>query len=158
MSGDFQVAADGSIKHPLYRDLRVAALPFDSVRARLGAFLARYESDPQFVVEPLFRVAVGGEVRRPDLYTLPIETTIGQALALAGGVTDRGQLEHVTLVRNGRSETVDLSRPEAGAATKVIQSGDEILVGRSRSILRDAVAPVAAIVAASAALLNVFRR
>src|SRR5512142_2074122 len=100
MSGDFQVAADGSVKHPLYRDLKVAGLSMEKVQANLRNLLASYEADPQFLVEPLFRVAVAGEVRKPDLYTLPLETTIGQAVALAGGATERGRLDRVKLIRD----------------------------------------------------------
>ncbi len=158
LSGDFQVAADGSVKHPLYRDLRVAGVPMDSVQARLGRLLSGYESDPQFLVEPLFRVAVGGEVRKPDLYTLPSETTIGAALALAGGVTERGKLNRVTLIREGHQELLDLSRPETGAASRAIRSGDQILVGRSTALLRDYVGPVASVLAAAGVLLNAVRR
>jgi protein involved in polysaccharide export with SLBB domain len=158
LSGDFQVAADGTVKHPLYRELRVTGVPMDSVQARLRLLLAGYESDPQFLVEPLFRVAVAGEVRKPDLYTLPMETTIAQALAMAGGATERGKLDHVKLIRDSREELLDLSRPETGAASRTIRSGDQILVGRSGNILRDYVGPFASILAASGVLLNVLTR
>src|SRR5688572_5924286 len=57
MSGDFIVGPDGTITHPLYRSVRVAGIPFSTAEANVRNFLARFEQDPQFVVEPLVRVA-----------------------------------------------------------------------------------------------------
>src|SRR3954464_11599814 len=64
-SGDFVVAPDGTITHPLFRSVRVAGLPFATAEANLRTFLGQYEENPQFVMEPLIRVAVSGEVPRP---------------------------------------------------------------------------------------------
>src|SRR4051812_15189440 len=49
MSGDFIVAPDGSITHPLYRSVRVGGVPFATAEANVRTFLARFEQDPQFV-------------------------------------------------------------------------------------------------------------
>src|SRR5438105_2451010 len=50
MSGEFVVGADGSILHPLYRTIRVANLPLSTVEDRVRTFLARFESNPEFVL------------------------------------------------------------------------------------------------------------
>src|SRR5688572_27242384 len=68
LSGDFLIAADGTVSHPLYRDVRVTGIPMAAVESRLRDFLATLEAKPQFVVEPLLRVAVSGEVRQPNMY------------------------------------------------------------------------------------------
>ena len=74
-SGDFVVAPDGSITHPLYRSVRVAGVPFATAEANLRRFLSGFEENPQFVMEPLIRVAVSGEVTRPTVFATRPETT-----------------------------------------------------------------------------------
>src|SRR5205814_4955267 len=53
LSGDFPIAADGSITHPLYRELKVAGVPLPTVEQQVRTFLSRYESNPSFVLFPL---------------------------------------------------------------------------------------------------------
>ncbi len=64
-SGDFVVAPDGSITHPLYRGVKVAAMPFATAEANVRQFLSGFEENPQFVMEPLIRVAVVGRGSAP---------------------------------------------------------------------------------------------
>src|SRR5688572_21855350 len=71
LSGDFTVAQDGSLNHPLYRQVRVMDVPSAQVEERLRNFLASYEANPQVVVQPYYKVAVAGSVMRPDIYDLP---------------------------------------------------------------------------------------
>src|SRR6266853_2012781 len=56
LSGDFVIGPDGTITHPLYRTVKVAGLPMSTIEANLGRFLSTYQSNPQFVIEPLVRV------------------------------------------------------------------------------------------------------
>ena len=153
-SGDFPVAPDGSITHPLYRELKVAGLPFNAVEDVLRNFLSRFEANPSFVVSPLLRVFVGGEVRLPSVYTLPPRTTVAQAVAQAGGATERGRLDQVRVRRQDNVVVVDLTRPD-GAVPPEIHSGDQIIVGRSRSFLRDYLGPASSVIAALAAVSSV---
>ena len=75
LSGDFVIAPDGSITHPLYRSVKIAGLPFARAESNLRTFLAQYEDNPQFVMEPLIRVAVSGEVTRPSVFATRPEAT-----------------------------------------------------------------------------------
>ena len=52
-SGDFVIAPDGSVSHPLYRSVRVAGVPFATAEANIRRFLSGFEENPQFVMEPL---------------------------------------------------------------------------------------------------------
>ena len=131
LSGEIVVAPDGSLQHPLYREVRIGGLTRSDAEARVREVLLRYENAPQFVVEPLARVSVMGEVRSPNLYSMQLATTVAQAVALAGGTTDRSSGKAV-LVREGRRQKIDLRRAEKGAAAVVVQSRDEIIVERSR--------------------------
>src|SRR6185503_9276044 len=62
MSCDCTVAGNGTIIHPLYREVQVIGVPLSTVEDRLRTFLARYEQNPQFVIQPLVKIVVGGEV------------------------------------------------------------------------------------------------
>lgn len=155
MSGEFAIAEDGTITHPLYRAISVVGMPVAAARQRVHDYLVRLESNPEFVVEPLLRVSVGGEVRQPSLYRLTPETTVAQAVAMAGGVAERGDLQRVRLFRDGAELRVDLARPQVGLAQSPIRSGDQIFVGRKTSVFRDYIVPAGSITAAVAALANI---
>jgi len=155
LSGEFTVAADGTLAHPLFRRVVVTGVPIATVESRLNEVLKQYEASPQFVVEPLLRVAVGGEVRTPNLYNLRPEMSIGEALALAGGATERGRTDRVILFRDGRETMIRLRGSDQPAAIP-IRSGDKIVVERSRSALRDVIGPTVVFLGSVAAMVNVF--
>lgn len=152
------VGLDGTLKHPLYQGIQVAGIPMSTVRTRLAEFLARFTQNPQFTVEPLFRVAVGGEVRQPNLFALRPETTLLQALAMAGGVTERARLERVTFIRGGESRIVDFTNPSDPIRNTPVQSGDQLVVPARRSTFREVIAPGAGVLAAIASIANLFLR
>lgn len=155
LSGEFVVTAEGTLVHPVFRNIVVAGIPLAEADRLIRAALARYEANPEFVLDPLFQVAVSGEVRQPSLYALRPSTTIAQAVALAGGATERGRLERVRLFRQGDEYTIDLSRPELDMAMDAVQSGDQIVIERKSSLFRDYIAPAGSVVAALAALLSI---
>src|SRR5687767_7098439 len=98
-SGDFVVAPNGTITHPLFRSVQVAGMPFATAEANLRRYLARFEENPEFVMEPLIRVAVSGEVERPTVFALRPETTVAEAVARAGGANEVGARNRVRVVR-----------------------------------------------------------
>ena len=150
------INTDGTISHPLYRELKITDLPLPEVEARLRAFLSRYLSNPTFEIQPLLRVVVAGEVRQPNVYPVPPGTSVAQVVFRAGGPTDRGRLEDVRLVRSdGSSLKLDLTRPDVGTSRVEVHSGDQILVGRRRSLMQDVIAPTASILAAFASVTAV---
>jgi protein involved in polysaccharide export with SLBB domain len=155
LSGDFAVSSDGTLQHPLLSEVRVVGATRAEIRERLHEALARYARDPSFVFDFLYRVTVTGEVRLPNLFTLSPETTLGQAVAAAGGITEYGRLDRVHLVRDGRDQVVNLQSPDPAVASLRIHSGDQIRVARRSNLLRDFLGPFAAIVGAAAALATV---
>lgn len=157
LSGEFRILSNGTIGHPLYQAINVRSVPIAGLTERVRQFLATYEQNPQFTLEPLVRVAVGGEVRVPNLYTLPLGTTVSQAVAQAGGATERGNLGHVRLRRGGHTQTVDLISPRATDPGSV-RSGDEILVGERHNALRDVIGPLASVLGAAAAIIIATRQ
>jgi polysaccharide export outer membrane protein len=163
MSGDFIVAPDGSITHPLYRAVRVGGVPFNTAEANVRSFLARFEQDPQFVLEPLVRVAVSGEVGRPQVFAVRPETTIGEAVAQAGGPNQFGKRDHVRVLRrdaNGRQREliVSLLDPQSPSASVRVHSGDQIVIDRRRSFFREVFLPALGVLGSAASIYLVIDR
>ncbi len=163
MSGDFIVGPDGTITHPLYKAVRVGGIPFGTAEVNVRNFLARFEQDPQFVVEPLLRVAVSGEVGRPAVFAVRPETSIAEAVAQAGGPNQFAKRDHVRVLRKetgGRQREfyVSLLDPEGASATTRVHSGDQIVVDRRTSFFRDILLPGLSIVGTAASIYLVIDR
>jgi len=157
LSGEFPVGSDGTIQHPLLSSILVAGVPRSVIRERLTEALSRLDREPRFVFDFRYRVAVGGDVRLPGLYRIAPRTTVGEAIATAGGANPTARLDRVVLVRPGGRIVVDLLNPDGAASSIQIRSGDEIRVPRARLILRDVIGPVAAVVGAVGAVVSLFR-
>jgi protein involved in polysaccharide export with SLBB domain len=157
LSGDIEVGADGTLLHPLYRSVQVTGVPEAEVERRLAAVISHYEEQPAFIVEPLVRVAVGGEVRQPGVLTVRPSTSAFQALAQAGGPSERGRTDRVLLYRSNEVRVIPLAGNPAAAQSFPLRSGDALVVER-RSTLRDILVPLASATAAAAALINLLSR
>jgi polysaccharide export outer membrane protein len=154
-SGEYIIGSDGSIQHPFYQQLRIAGEPLSLVRTRIAALLKTVSTaTPQFVIVPQYRIVVAGEVRLPNVYLVTAGSTVAQAIAQAGGQTERGRTDLVRVIREGRDTTISLTRTDSVAGRRfIVQSGDEVLVMRAKNTYRDTVAPAASIVGAAAALI-----
>lgn len=163
MSGDFIVGPDGTITHPLYRSVRVGGIPFSTAEVNVRTFLARFEQDPQFVVEPLIRVAVSGEVGRPQVFAVRPETSIAEAVARAGGPNQFGNRSRVRVLRSEpggrlREFSVSLLDPKGSSAATRVHSGDQIVVDRRRSFFRDIFLPGLSVIGSAASVYLVVDR
>ncbi len=157
LSGDFVIAPDGSITHPLYRTVRVAGVPYATAEANLRRFLSGFEENPQFVMEPLVSVAVSGEVARPQIYALRPEMSIGEAVARAGGARERGAPNRTRVLRldpSGRQQQfiLDITNPEGGASGFHVRSGDQIIVPERRNFFKDVLLPTLGVIGSLASL------
>jgi len=155
LSGEFVVLADGRLAHPLLQAVRVSDVRFVEATSRMRSVLGRYDAEPQFVMEPLVRVILGGEVQRPDRYMLPPETDVAQAVAVAGGLTQLGRREQVRLFRGNEEFVFDLGVLASGAQSTLVQSGDQILVDRRSTVFRDYVAPIVGVLGGIASVISV---
>jgi polysaccharide biosynthesis/export protein len=156
-SGDFVVAPNGTITHPLFRAVQVANIPFATAEANLRRFLTRFEENPEFVMEPLIRVAISGEVGRPQVFALRPETTIAEAVARAGGTTEVGNRNKIRVLRldtNGQQNEllINLTDPTGASSRIPVQSGDQIIVDRRRSFTRDVLLPTLGVIGSIASL------
>jgi polysaccharide export outer membrane protein len=157
MSGDFVVAPDGTVSHPLYRAVRVGGVPFTTAEINIRNFLARFEQDPQFVVEPLVLVAISGEVGKPQMFVVRPETTIAEAVAQAGGPKETAKRDKVIVLRrdaSGRQRElqVNLFDPESSSGGIRVHSGDQIIVDRKKSFFREILMPALGVVGSIASI------
>lgn len=152
LSGEFVVGEDGTLIHPLYRTVRVEGVPFTELDGLINTFLQRFEASPRFVAEPLVQVTVGGDVRQPDQYRVPPQTSMMQAIVVAGGPNAAGRLARVRLVRDRQERILDLTDPSR--PVPMVRSGDEIYVLRRTNVFREYIAPAGGITAAVVSLVN----
>lgn len=136
LSGTFDVGPRGEVQHPLYRSLVVAGLPMTRVEAEIRTFLRSFDnSNPDFLVEPLFPVTVTGEVISPSRFDLPPGYTVARALERAGGIAARGRLDRVVLTRGGARSRVSLRDPGPAGAGMLVRPGDQLRVEKTRRLL-----------------------
>jgi polysaccharide export outer membrane protein len=76
------------------------------------------------VVQKARSVYVFGQVKTPGAYAVDKDTTVLQALSLAGGVTDRGSTGRIKIVRtaDGRKKELKVK------LTDIVEPGDTIIV------------------------------
>jgi polysaccharide export outer membrane protein len=156
-SGDFVVAPNGTITHPLYRAVTVGGVPVATAEANVRRFLAQFEQNPEFVMEPLIRVAISGEVERPQVFAVRPETTLSEAVARAGGPTELGARNRIRVLRldpNGQQSqiTVNLTDPTGGSSLIPVRSGDQIVIDRRKSFLKDFMLPALGVIGSIASL------
>jgi protein involved in polysaccharide export with SLBB domain len=118
--------------------LSIAALT-DTVRARYGRFLR----NPAVELVVLRRIAVNGEVFKPDVYYVDVSATLRDVIARAGGITADGSEQRVDIVRRGTRTRIANWQDDFSLASD-LQSGDQIVVGRRSWISRNAFSAISA--------------
>jgi polysaccharide export outer membrane protein len=156
-SGDFVIAPDGSVSHPLFRDVKIAGVPLATAEANLRRYLSQYDQNPQFVMEPLLLVSVSGEVPRPVVFAAQPESSIAEAIARAGGTTQFANRNHIRVIRNEPRGTqrvfyADLQDPADHLAQAPVRSGDQIVVDRKKSFVKDIFLPTLGLIGSVASV------
>jgi len=157
LSGDFAIGPDGSMTHPLLRSAHVGGVPLSTAEANIRTALKTLTNDPQFVMEPFFRIAVWGEVIHPQAFAVRPGVTIADAVGRAGGPTETARLDRVRVVRterNGarREFTINLMQPDRGLASTPTQSGDLIIIERRHNFFREVFIPVLSVAGSIASI------
>jgi len=157
-SGEFEVDATGRLLHPRFDTVIVAGVPLSVAKSRIASVLDREQADAEFFFQPLLRVRVEGEVVRPMIDRHPLGTTLGHALALAGGVSERGRIDRVRLVRGDVVTTMDLRSPTSSNLQTPLQSGDRIIVDRRGRRASEYFLPFISALGTAASIANLLRR
>lgn len=136
LSQSLQVRPDGKITIPLIGDVTAAGLTPDQLRTRIGTSLKDYVNNPVVTVMVVEAVAstvyVMGEVNKPGTIAMAGPTTVLQALAMAGGLTQWAKTGKIRILRNGPRgvDTIRYNYGDAinGAPLVYLQRGDTVIV------------------------------
>ncbi|MGH9502868.1 MAG: SLBB domain-containing protein [Terriglobales bacterium] len=127
-----------NLKHYRGKQLIEDVDAYDLLLHGVGSDLKRLENGDSLLVPPLgAQVTVSGMVRRPAIYELRGESTLADALDLAGGILPAAALQHIELQRLEAHQkrtmlTLDVSpNADPDAVTKQlssfkVQDGDQI--------------------------------
>ena len=142
------IKPDGVIALPLVNQVKASGKTAAQLEAELTRLDAKYLRKPSIsIIVRQFRmdrVYVMGEVSKPGRYDLTDDMTVLDALTLAGGPTDKGNLDglQVGRVENGKTKTIpikgaQLIQGKDGAKNLSLQNGDLVFVPRRGMNLLD---------------------
>ena len=131
----------GEVVLPRIGVMKVGGRTISSLQDTLRGRYEEWLRDPGVTVTVYRRVGVQGEVRAPSLYYVDVTMTLREVLAQAGGITEAGDQDDVSIVRDGKR--IKLGKWRAGGPLSAeLRSGDQVVVGRRSWISRNAVAAV----------------
>ena len=133
LEGKFPVESNGRVHLPVIGAVDVAGKRTEVVQAELRNRLGAEQQQAVIVIEPLFAVAINGEVRVPNVYDFHPGQTAFDAITRAGGYTEMAEQKKVLLVRAGDARLLEAGSANALAAILAqtpLQSGDRIQVNR----------------------------
>jgi polysaccharide export outer membrane protein len=140
VSGDVTVRPDGKISLPLLNDIHAAGLTPEQLRQRITEAAGKYLEEPSVtvVVKAINsrKVFVTGQVGKPGPYPLIGPTTVLQLIAIAGGLLEYADRDHITIVRteaNGHQVNFpfnykDVTRRKNLSQNILLKPGDTIVV------------------------------
>jgi polysaccharide export outer membrane protein len=135
---DLVIRPDGKISMPLIQDVTAEGQTAGELATQIQQKLTAFVKEPQVSVivlqinAPKFYVI--GNVVRPGTYPLRGETSVLQALSLAGGFTQFASLKSMKLIRNtgGKQEVRKINYYDVigkgGEGNYLLKSGDTIVV------------------------------
>ncbi|MBW3660434.1 MAG: polysaccharide biosynthesis/export family protein [Gemmatimonadetes bacterium] len=151
LSGDYPVDETGHVSLPLLGMRQVTREPADEVKRTLMQEYDRQLRNQPAQITLLHRIRILGAVPNPGLYHVDPTMTLGDAIALAGGIEDDGDEDGIRVRRDGRAHPVRLDR---GSEMTAIRSGDEVFVPRRAWVSRNATFILGAVISATALILS----
>jgi polysaccharide biosynthesis/export protein len=135
---DLVVRPDGKISMPLIQDVTAEGLTAAELGKQIQEKLSAFIKEPQVSIIVLQvnapKYFVIGNVAKPGTFSLRAETSILQALALAGGFTQFASKRSIKLIRNtaGKQNVRKVNYndmiDEGGEGNYLLKSGDTIVV------------------------------
>jgi len=126
-SGEFPVDEAGVVMLPRLGALDVTSEPPESLKAKLVREYRTFLNHSSIDVVFLRRVQIVGAVQKPGLYHVDPIMTVGDALALAGGVLPGGRPDKVEIIREGGKLPGTLSG-RVVISHSPVRSGDQLYV------------------------------
>jgi polysaccharide biosynthesis/export protein len=125
MSRTGPVRPDGKISLPLLNDVQAAGLTPMELREDLARRLVDFMPHPEVSVIVTdvrsFKVAVIGQVPKPDRYDLKSSATVMDVLAMAGGLTEFAARTRIVVIRS-----------DGGQSTRIPFDYEKVRVGDRR--------------------------
>lgn len=107
------IRKDGHIHLPIVGPIQAEGLTLTEFETSMREAVARFIVDPQISVEILRyesqKFHVLGQVRQPGSFSVDGDTTLLEALTLAGGASELANLETATVVRKGQLLPINLA-------------------------------------------------
>ena len=158
-TGSFNLDRQKSLVLPTIDPIPLHGVLYSEAEEAIQAGLAVYVRNPQVRVTVTKRIAIVGGIASPGFYDIPPETTVSQAIMLAGGPAGNAKLNQAEFRRFGDAYTdpygqlafTNVSLVELG-----VQSGDELYVPPSGSGLTTA--KILGGIATAAGLVFLFTR
>ena len=120
----------GMLNYPFLGELKIAGLTVAQVEKLITkGLLGDYLVEPKVTVSVLEyrQFFINGEVKDPDAFAFQPGLTVGKAISIAGGFTERANKRDISLIsdsdRTGKSRKVSLASP--------VKPGDIITVKQS---------------------------
>jgi len=140
LSRALAVRPDGKISLPLLHDVQAAGLTPMQLQEKLAIALGEFMPNPEVSVTVSdvrsYRISVLGEVQKPGVLQLKSDTTVLEAIALAGGFRDFASPSKIMILRkNGDGQTQKIPfnynrvvKDNRSEGNVTLKSGDVIVV------------------------------
>jgi polysaccharide export outer membrane protein len=152
MTGDYQIDESGHAVFPLIGRIEVSGRDPGTVRAEILAEYAKELRNPDLEITPLRRVAILGGVQSPGLYLIDPTMRLADAVALAEGASQTGDIKETLVMRDGYdiTESVTLDAP----LLSQLESGDQIFVPEKSWLERNGIVLLASTISAIAIIVG----
>jgi len=125
-----RVAADGTISYPLLGNIFIKGLTAKELETKITEMLAKdYLVNPQvsIFIKEHSKISVLGAVEKPGAYELKTGLSIIDAIAMAGGFTEKADKTKVRRIREkeGKKETIEIN---VNTIAKDVYAGKEIML------------------------------
>jgi polysaccharide export outer membrane protein len=130
------VRPDGKLALPLIGELQAEGLSAPQLQKEIQQKLRAYLAEPvvTLIVKEINypKISVLGKVRKPDVYKIRQKTTVLDAIAMAGGLTEYANRSKVLVIRNESSQQqkipINLKCLEGGDGPCYLQPPDTVSV------------------------------
>lgn len=159
--GSFPVEGDGAAYLPVIGRIQVAGRSAEDVQRDYRKRFEVEQRNPVVTVSPIFAVSVVGEVYTPGVVDAYPGYTVFDAVSMAGGFRENSKRNTFLLVRKGQTQVVKGGNAEEGAAlmaSTALESGDRIVILRSKAATLPIVSLAAQVLIGIATLVTLSTR
>ncbi len=133
ISGDYYIQKDGNVQLPYLGLISTHNRSFEDISSEIHTKYDSLYRDPELTIQPLYKINILGEVKKPGSYYVTGIEKISDLFAMAGGQTNDANLDGTYIVRDDKQLEVDAEKivENAGTVSDIgLKSGDRIYVPR----------------------------